>query len=106
MKSWLSWTALPVLLVVNYACTPSAPSPEAVAAVPPPQPVPLVVVTWVPGPCSPNGQPHGQSPPGDLFRERLVPIAEGLRSPRDIAFTPNGELLITEIGRASCRERV
>ena len=33
---------------------------------------PLVFDTWVPGPCSPNGQPQGQCPPGDLFRVRLV----------------------------------
>jgi glucose/arabinose dehydrogenase len=72
---------------------PSAP-PE-VAAAPPPDP--LVFDTWVPGPCSPNGQPQGQCPPGELFRVRLVPIAEGLTSPRHIAFTPDGDLLITEL---------
>ncbi|MBN1240473.1 MAG: PQQ-dependent sugar dehydrogenase, partial [Gammaproteobacteria bacterium] len=32
-----------------------------------------------------------------LFRVRLVPVAEGLRSPRHIAFTPDGDLLITEL---------
>ena len=47
--------------------------------------------TWVPGPCSPNGQPQGQCPPGELFRVRLVPVAERLRSPRHIAFTPDGD---------------
>ena len=53
--------------------------------------------TWVPGPCSPNGQPQGQCPPGELFRVRLVPVAEGLASPRHLAFTPDGDLLITEL---------
>jgi glucose/arabinose dehydrogenase len=61
---------------------------------------PLVFDTWVPGPCSPNGQPQGQCPPGDLFRVRLVVIAEGLKSPRHMAFTPNGDLLITELAEA------
>ncbi len=58
---------------------------------------PLIFDTWVPGPCSPNGQPQGQCPPGDLFRVRLVAIADGLKSPRHIAFTPDGDLLITEL---------
>jgi glucose/arabinose dehydrogenase len=62
---------------------------------------PLVFDTWVPGPCSPNGQPQGQCPPGDLFRVRLVPIAEGLKSPRHMAFTPDGDLLITELVEAA-----
>jgi glucose/arabinose dehydrogenase len=53
--------------------------------------------TWVPGPCSPNGQPQGQCPPGELFRVRLVPVAEGLSSPRHVAFTPDGDLLIAEL---------
>jgi glucose/arabinose dehydrogenase len=58
---------------------------------------PLVFDTWVPGPCSPNGQAQGQCPPGELFRVRLVPVAEGLRSPRHLAFTPDGRLLVTEL---------
>jgi aldose sugar dehydrogenase len=58
---------------------------------------PLVFDTWVPGPCSPNGQPQGQCPPGELFRVRLVPVAEGLANPRHIAFTPDGDLLIAEL---------
>jgi glucose/arabinose dehydrogenase len=66
----------------------------------PSTPDPIVFDTWVPGPCSPNGQPQGQCPPGDLFRVRLVTIAEGLKSPRHIAFTPNGDLLITELTEA------
>jgi glucose/arabinose dehydrogenase len=61
---------------------------------------PLVFDTWVPGPCSPNGQPQGQCPPGDVFRVRLVAIAEGLSSPRHMAFTPDGDLLITELTEA------
>ncbi|HWN37300.1 MAG TPA: PQQ-dependent sugar dehydrogenase [Gammaproteobacteria bacterium] len=63
-------------------------------------PDPLVFDTWVPGPCSPNGQPQGNCPPGDLFRVRLVAIAEGLKSPRHMAFTPDGDLLITELAEA------
>jgi glucose/arabinose dehydrogenase len=57
----------------------------------------LVFDTWVPGPCSPNGQAQGQCPPGELYRVRLVPVAEGLTSPRHIAFTPDGEILISEL---------
>ena len=63
-------------------------------------PDPLVFDTWVPGPCSPNGQPQGNCPPGDLFRVRLVAIAAGLKSPRHMAFTPDGDLLITELAEA------
>jgi glucose/arabinose dehydrogenase len=51
--------------------------------------------TWVPGSCSPNGQPQGQCVPGDLLRIRLVPVAEGLGQPRHLAFLPGGDLLIT-----------
>src|SRR5512134_3534791 len=58
---------------------------------------PLVFDTWVPGPCSPNGQPQGQCPPGELFRVRLVPVAEGLTNPRHVAFLPGGDLLIAEL---------
>src|SRR5512145_3232208 len=74
----------------------SAAQPSTAAAAPDP----LVFDTWVPGPCSPNGQPQGQCPPGDLFRVRLVTIAEGLKSPRHMAFTPDGDLLITELADA------
>ena len=78
---------------------PAADGATAAAAMPAATetPDPLVFDTWVPGPCSPNGQPQGQCPPGDLFRVRLVPVAEGLRSPRHIAFLPSGDLLITEL---------
>jgi glucose/arabinose dehydrogenase len=92
------------LLIFVHACAPSAPpAPTVDAAAPtaraatPAAPEPLVFDTWVPGPCSPNGQPQGQCPPGELFRVRLVPVAEGLRSARHIAFTPSGDLLITEL---------
>ena len=92
-KPWF----LSLLLALAQGCTPSAP-PGAAASPPPPAPSdPLVFDTWVPGPCSPNGQPQGQCPPGELFRVRLVPVAEGFRSPRHIAFTPDGDLLITEL---------
>jgi aldose sugar dehydrogenase len=88
---------LPPLLALAQACTPSA-TPDTAAASPlPAAPDPLVFDTWVPGPCSPNGQPQGQCPPGELFRVRLVPVAEGLTSPRHVAFTPDGDLLIAEL---------
>jgi len=82
------------LLVVAQGCTPAA-VPDTAASAPPPDP--LVFDTYVPGSCSPNGQPQGQCPPGELFRVRLVPVAEGLTSPRNIAFLPNGDALITEL---------
>jgi glucose/arabinose dehydrogenase len=76
----------------------SGASPDEAAAAPrPAEPDALVFDTWVPGPCSPNGQPQGQCPPGELFRVRLAAVAEGLRSPRHMAFTPDGDLLITEL---------
>ena len=85
-----------LLLAFTPGCTPTD-TPATQPSTPPVAPDPLVFDTWVPGPCSPNGQPQGQCPPGDLFRVRLVPVAEGLTSPRHMAFTPNGELLITEL---------
>src|SRR5262245_41054099 len=95
------------LLALAHGCTPSA-APDGAALATPvaaaatlPTPDPLVFDTWVPGPCSPNGQPQGQCPPGDLVRVRLAPVAEGLRSPRHIAFTPDGDLLITELAGAA-----
>lgn len=51
--------------------------------------------SFVPGPCSPNGQPQGQCIPGERVRIRLVPIADGLEQPRHLAFLPGGELLVT-----------
>jgi glucose/arabinose dehydrogenase len=86
-----------MLLASAPGCVPreSAAQPSAATA-----PDPLVFDTWMPGPCSPNGQPQGQCPPGDLFRVRLVAIAEGLKSPRHMAFTPDGDLLITELAEA------
>jgi glucose/arabinose dehydrogenase len=90
-------TAL-LLLGLLFGCADS-PAPGAVASAAPAQPPagPLVFDTWVPGSCSPNGQTQGQCPPGELFRVRLVPVAEGLASPRHIAFTPGGDLLIAEL---------
>ena len=75
-----------------------SPEPTAVASTPPPAPPdPLVFDTCVPGSCSPNGQAQGQCPPGDLFRVRLVPVAEGLTSPRNLSFMPDGDALVTEL---------
>src|SRR5262245_66177082 len=89
---------LSLMLVAAAGWTPrvldaaaNAAAPQSLAA------IPLVFDTWVPGPCSPNGQPQGQCPPGDLFRVRLVPVAEGLTNPRHIAFLPNGDALIAEL---------
>ena len=76
---------------------PASPPMPALPASPPALHDPLVFDTWVPGPCSPNGQPQGQCPPGELYRGRLVPVADGLASPRHIAFTPDGAMLITEL---------
>jgi glucose/arabinose dehydrogenase len=82
------------LLVVAQGCTSGA-APGPVASAAPPDP--LVFDTYVPGSCSPNGQSQGQCPPGELFRVRLVPVAEGLTSPRNLAFLPGGDALITEL---------
>ncbi len=89
--------ALTVLsfLALVQGCGDAA-APSAVASVVAP-PDPLVFDTWVPGPCSPNGQAQGQCPPGELFRVRLVPVAEGLTNPRHVAFLPGGNLLIAEL---------
>ena len=84
-------------LVLTGGCVQTT-EPTAVASTPPPAPPdPLVFDTWVPGPCSPNGQPQGQCPPGELFRVRLVPVAEGLTSPRNLSFMPDGDALVTEL---------
>lgn len=93
----LMWS---LMLVAAAGGTPSV--LDAVANAAPPQSlaaIPLVFDTWVPGPCSPNGQPQGQCPPGDLFRVRLVSVADGLRSPRNVAFTPDGRILIVDAHR-------
>jgi len=84
------------LLTLLHGCGDAA-APTAAADASPPPPDPLVFDTWVPGPCSPNGQAQGQCPPGDLFRVRLVPVAEGLTNPRQVAFLPDGALLIAEL---------
>jgi aldose sugar dehydrogenase len=90
-------TAL-LLLGLLQGCA-EGPPPGAVASAAPAAAAadPLVFDTWVPGPCSPNGQAQGQCPPGELFRVRLVPVAEGLTNPRQLAFLPNGDLLIAEL---------
>jgi aldose sugar dehydrogenase len=54
--------------------------------------------TYTPGPCSPNGQPHGGCTPGKLVRIRVVTLAEGLHHPWHIAFLPDGHsTLVTEL---------
>ena len=83
-------------VAVLQGCVQSTPNTAAPLAAEP-QPDPLVFDTYVPGSCSPNGQPQGQCPPGELFRVRLVPVAEGLTSPRNLSFLPNGDALITEL---------
>ena len=58
---------------------------------------PMIFETYTPGPCSPNGQPHGGCPPGTLHRIRVVPVAAGLDRPWHIAFLPDGHgILVTE----------
>ena len=68
------------LLALAQGCTPGATPDTAASSPPPAAPDPLVFDTWVPGPCSPNGQPQGQCPPGELFRVRLVPWPKGSRA--------------------------
>lgn len=59
---------------------------------------PIVFDTYAPGPCSPNGQPHGGCPQGSLVRIRVVTVAEGLVRPWHIAFLPDGHtMLVTEL---------
>jgi glucose/arabinose dehydrogenase len=89
---------LPLLLLpaLLQACVQSSPG-AADAAPSEPPPDPLVFDTWGLSPCSPNGQAQGQCPPGERFRVRLVPVAEGLTNPRHIAFLPGGDLLIAEL---------
>ncbi len=87
-------STIPLLLVLALSCGPVRAQTAAASAAPPD---PLVFDTWVPGPCSPNGQAQGQCPPGELYRVRLVPVAEGLTNPRHLAFLPGGDLLIAEL---------
>ena len=94
MKTPKPLAVLSLLVLVQGCGEAPAPSAQASAA---PSPDPLVFDTWVPGPCSPNGQSQGQCPPGELFRVRLVPVAEGLANPRHVAFLPGGDLLIAEL---------
>jgi len=59
---------------------------------------PMTFDTYTPGPCSPNGQPHGGCAPGKLVRIRVVTVAEGLLHPWHIAFLPDGHsMLVTEL---------
>jgi glucose/arabinose dehydrogenase len=95
MSTSLRRSTLPLLLVLFQGYGQASAQPLAASGAPPAEP--LVFDTWVPGPCSPNGQAQGQCPPGDLFRVRLVPVAEGLANPRHIAFLPNGDFLIAEL---------
>ncbi|MEO8464526.1 MAG: PQQ-dependent sugar dehydrogenase [Gammaproteobacteria bacterium] len=54
--------------------------------------------THAPGPCSPNGQPHGGCPPGELVRIHVVTVAYGLVRPWHITFLPGGtDMLVTEL---------
>ncbi len=54
--------------------------------------------TYTPGPCSPNGQPHGGCPPGELVRIHVVTVAYGLVRPWHITFLPGGtDMLVTEL---------
>lgn len=54
--------------------------------------------TYFPGPCSPNGQPHGGCSPGTLVRIKVVTLATGLLHPWHIAFLPDGHtMLVTEL---------
>jgi glucose/arabinose dehydrogenase len=59
---------------------------------------PQIFDTYSPGPCSPNGQPHGGCPPGTLVRIRVVTLATGLLHPWHISFLPDGHsMLVTEL---------
>src|SRR4029079_12977212 len=102
MNHRLQRPALPLLLLAcTQGCAPGSPAGSASAAETPARADALLFDTSVPGPCSPNGQPQGQCPAGELFRVRLVPVAEGLRSPRPLALTPDSDLLMTELAAAS-----
>ncbi len=96
-RQTLRRSTLLLLVGLAFGCTDGAEPPAVASPPPPPAADPLVFDTYVPGSCSPNGQAQGQCPPGDLFRVRLVPVAEGLTSPRTLSFTPDGELLIAEL---------
>src|SRR5277367_5943413 len=59
--------------------------------------LPQVFDTYIPGPCSPNGQSNGGCTPGTLVRIRVVTVAAGLLHPWHIAFLPGGNMLVTEL---------
>ncbi len=58
---------------------------------------PLVFDTYTPGPCSPNGEPHGGCARGELIRIRVQTVVAGLVHPWHIAFLPDGNMLVTEL---------
>ena len=53
--------------------------------------------THTPDSCSPNGQNSRQCPQGPLYQVQLVPLAVGLTLPRQIAFLPEGDFLVSEL---------
>jgi aldose sugar dehydrogenase len=61
----------------------------------------IVLDTYTPDPCSPNGQRHGGCSNPKRLPIRVVPVATGLVRPWHIAFLPDGHsMLVTEsIGR-------
>jgi glucose/arabinose dehydrogenase len=64
----------------------------------PPETASWTFDTYTPGPCSPNGSPHGGCPAGELVRIHVTTIAYGLVRPWHIAFLPGGnDLLVTEL---------
>src|SRR5271170_463908 len=93
MRRNLPATLAAVILLVVAAAAPSfgqqSPSGNNGA--------PRIFDTYTPGPCSPNGQPHGGCPPGTQHRIRVVTLATGLDRPWHIAFLPDGKgMLVTE----------
>src|SRR4029450_1065381 len=61
----------------------------------------ILLDTYTPDPCSPNGQRHGGCSNPKRLPIRVVPVATGLVRPWHIAFLPDGHsMLVTEsIGR-------
>ena len=91
LRSWVFAALLAVALVSlvlsNHAqqSTPSIPDKG------------LVLDTYTPDPCSPNGQRHGGCSNPKRLPIRVVPVATGLVRPWHIAFLPDGHsMLVTE----------